>query len=215
MLDEIDHQVYIDGTDHPQAMQDVDPQKMMRRQAAFMPLIGWQQEKEEAGLLHWTIGLWGTEAMAAEAGLSVEEYWEQIIKACFLDDPDPIARWRETIERDPPLPRLAQLAADRAAAPRGRGHRPVADARRAPSLARAAGAQHPELRDLHEPRLARDRRARIRFSEPLYTHGTLVKGVRLEFKDGLVVGASAEQNEELLRADRRRATAATVSASSR
>src|ERR1700743_2936430 len=57
LLDEIDHLVYIDGTDHPQAMKGVDPQKMMRRQAAFMPAIGWQQEKEAAGLLHWTIGL--------------------------------------------------------------------------------------------------------------------------------------------------------------
>ena len=63
-----------------------------------MPLIAWQQEKEAAGLLHWTIGLWGTAAMAAEAGLTVEQYWEQIIKACFLDDPDPIARWRETLD---------------------------------------------------------------------------------------------------------------------
>ena len=87
MLDEIDHQVYIDGTDHPQAMQDVDPQKMMRRQAAFMPLIGWQREKEAAGLLHWTIGLWGTEAMAAEAGLTVEQFWEQIIRPASSTTP--------------------------------------------------------------------------------------------------------------------------------
>ena len=49
LLDEIDHLVYIDGSDYPQAMKDVDPQKMMRRQAAFMPMIAWQQEKEAAG----------------------------------------------------------------------------------------------------------------------------------------------------------------------
>src|SRR5579884_297619 len=98
LLDETDHAIYIDGSDHPQAMKGVDAQRMMRRQAAFMPMIAWQQEKESAGLFHWTIGLWGTEAMAAEAGLTIEQYWEQIAKACFLDDPDPIARWRETLD---------------------------------------------------------------------------------------------------------------------
>src|SRR5262245_14952059 len=34
--------------------------------------------------------------MASFAGLSLEEYWQQIIHACFLDDENPIARWKET-----------------------------------------------------------------------------------------------------------------------
>lgn len=33
--------------------------------------------------------------MASEAGMSLEEYWEQIIKACFLDVDDPIQKWQE------------------------------------------------------------------------------------------------------------------------
>ena len=40
---------------------------------------------------------------------------------------------------------------------------------------------------------------RIRFSEPLYIFGSLIKGVELEFSEGRVVSASAEQNEELLK----------------
>ena len=63
----------------------------------------WLIEKENAGRFSWTLGLYGTPAMAAEAGMSSEEYWEQIIHACFLDEQDPIARWREvgrTLERN-------------------------------------------------------------------------------------------------------------------
>jgi len=33
-----------------------------------------------------------------EARMSLEEYWQQIAKACFLEDSDPIARWRATGE---------------------------------------------------------------------------------------------------------------------
>ena len=33
--------------------------------------------------------------MAKEAGLSERQYWDQIIKACFLEGPDPIKKWHE------------------------------------------------------------------------------------------------------------------------
>jgi aminopeptidase len=39
----------------------------------------------------------------------------------------------------------------------------------------------------------------IRFSEPLYVHGSLLTGIELEFRDGRVSAASAKQNEQLLR----------------
>ena len=38
----------------------------------------------------------GTEAMASFAGMSLEEYWGEIINACYLDDENPIKRWQET-----------------------------------------------------------------------------------------------------------------------
>ncbi len=33
--------------------------------------------------------------MAKEANLSEEEYRDQIIKACFLDEEDPVQKWRD------------------------------------------------------------------------------------------------------------------------
>jgi aminopeptidase len=197
LLDEIDHMIYIDGSDHPQAMKEADPQKMLRRQAAFMPLIAWQQEKEAAGLLHWTIGLWGTAAMAAEAGLTLEQYWEQIIRACFLDDADPIARWRETLDavhtyRDwlnsLPIDRLhVEAEGTDLWLTLGERRRWVG----------GSGRNIPSFEVFTSPDW-RGTNGHISFSEPLYTHGTLVSGVRLEFRDGLVTSATADQSAELL-----------------
>jgi len=197
LLDEIDHTVYIEGDDHPQAMKDVDPQKMMRHQAAFMPLIGWQQEKEAAGLYHWTVGLWGTEAMAAEAGLTLEQYWEQIIKACFLDDPDPIARWRETIaevhhHRDwlnsLPIERLHLEAADI-------DLWMTLGARR--RWVGGSGRNIPSFEVFTSPDW-RGTNGHVKFSEPLYSHGKIARGVQLQFADGLVTSATADENPELI-----------------
>ena len=197
LLDEIDHALYIDGTDNPQAMKDVDPKRMLRRQASFLPLIAWEQEKEAAGLLHWTIGLWGTEAMAAEANLTIEEYWEQIIRACFLDDAAPVARWRETMDdiaryrnwlNSLPIDRL-HVEADGTDLwlTLGEGRQWVG----------GSGRNIPSFEIFTSPDW-RGTSGHIEFSEPLYTHGKLVTGVRLEFREGVVVSATASENEQLL-----------------
>lgn len=36
--------------------------------------------------------------MASYAGMSLDDYWREIINACYLDDEDPIASWRKTAE---------------------------------------------------------------------------------------------------------------------
>jgi aminopeptidase len=51
------------------------------------------------GKMTRTIGMYGTQAMADEAGMSLEEYREQIIKACYLDKDDPIATWQQTMDQ--------------------------------------------------------------------------------------------------------------------
>ncbi len=197
LLDETDHAIYLEGDDHPQAMRDVDPQKILRHQASYLPLIQWEQEKEAAGRLHWTIGMYGTAAMAAEAGLTVEQYWEQIIRACFLDDADPVARWRETIAaihhyRD----WLNSLPIDRLHVEAegidlwltlGERRRWVG----------GSGRNIPSFEVFTSPDW-RGTNGHVTFSEPLYSHGKIVRGVRLEFRDGLVTQATADENAELI-----------------
>ncbi len=95
MVDEMDHQVSVICDSDPHALDSVDPARIMRRGEAMRPLLDWRGEKENAGRFSWTLGLYGTPAMAAEAGMSTEEYWEQIIHACFLDAEDALERWRE------------------------------------------------------------------------------------------------------------------------
>src|ERR1700727_909756 len=99
LVDEMDHQVTVLAESDPHALDSVDPAKIMRRGAAMRPLLDWRGEKENAGRFSWTLGLYGTPAMADEASMSLEQYGEQIVHACFLDSDDPIARWREVGEQ--------------------------------------------------------------------------------------------------------------------
>jgi aminopeptidase len=198
LVDEIDHQVSILSDTDLHALEGIDPARIMRNGKAMKPWIDWRTEKENAGRFTWTLALYGTPAMAAEADLPEEEYWEQIIEACFLDAEDPIARWREVSARINhyvtrlnalPIDRLHVLGAD-ADLWIGLGER-----RR---WVGGSGRNIPSFEIFTSPDW-RQTEGWIRFNQPLYRYGSLMKGIRLEFRSGAVVDATAEENAQVLR----------------
>ncbi len=198
LVDEMDHQVSVLAEADPHALESVEPAKIMRRGEAMRPLMDWRGEKENEGRFSWTLGLYGTEAMAAEAEMSVEEYWEQIIHACFLDEQDPIARWREVGGMlDTTRERLDALEIERVHVQGedvdlwvklGEGRRWLG----------GRGRNIPSFELFTSPDW-RGTEGWIRFDQPLYRYGNLVKGISLSFADGRVTEASAEQNEAILK----------------
>ena len=197
-IDQADHLVFIKSDADPHALRDVAPEKIMRHRQSFMPLIEWQAAKEAENRFTWTVGLYGTEAMAAEAGLSIGDYWREIIAACYLDEPDPAARWREV---------EAQINAHCEflnSLPIERLHVEGEDVDLWITLGEqrkwigGGGKNIPSYEVFTGPDW-RGTEGRIRFSEPLYVYGSLISDVELQFSDGRVVHATAEQNEELLK----------------
>ncbi len=198
VIDEADHLLHVLCETDPHALKDIPPAKIMRSRQARRPLQEWQVAKEDAGRLTWTLGLYGTEAMAAEAQMSIEEYWEQIIAGCFLDEPDPVARWREVnAQIESHCERLNALPIERL-------HVEGPDVDLWVTLGEerrwlgGGGRNIPSFEVFTSPDW-RGTEGRIRFSEPLYVYGSLIRGVELEFHQGRVVASRAEENEELLR----------------
>jgi aminopeptidase len=82
LIDEMDHQVSVIAESDPHALDSVDPGRIMRRGEAMRPLLDWRGEKENAGRFSWTLGLYGTPAMAAEAGMEEAESRKQAWTIC-------------------------------------------------------------------------------------------------------------------------------------
>ena len=105
----------------------------------------------------WTLGLYGTTAMAKEARMSLEG----VLAADHRRLLSRRSRADQALARDDPGagPRQAPArpARDRAAPRGGRRRRPLDPARPRPTVARRPGPEHPELRDLQLTRLARHR----------------------------------------------------------
>ena len=197
VVDEMDHQVSVLADSDPRALDSVEPAKIMRRGAAMRPLLDWRGDKENAGRFTWTLGLYGTPAMATEAGMSTEEYWEQIIHACFLDDEDPIARWREVVERVSET----RLWLDALDIERVHVEGEDVDLRITIGEQRkwlgGRGRNIPSFETFTSPDW-RGTEGWIYCNQPLYRYGNLVKGIRLGFSEGRVTEASAQENEPVL-----------------
>jgi aminopeptidase len=135
--------------------------------------------------------------MAAEAGMDVEEYWEQIVHACFLDSEQPLERWREVGERlEATREWLDSLDIERV-------HVEGEDADLWVSVGEqrrwlgGRGRNIPSFELFTSPDW-RGTEGWIYCNQPLYRYGNLVKGIRLTFADGRVTHASAEENERVL-----------------
>src|SRR3989344_4339818 len=138
--------------------------------------------------------------MAREAGLSEKEYWDQIIKACFLDEKDPIKKWK-AVYRDiekyrsrlnalsPEIDRLHAVGPDMDM------WYTLGEKR---DWHAGSGRNIPSFEIFTSPDW-RGTNGWIKFNQPLYRYSNKITGIELEFKNGRVVKSRAKTNEKLLK----------------
>ena len=194
----IDHRVAVISDHDVHELDKVDPKKMMLAQKSRKPLSEWLEKKENDGRYTWTLALYGTPSMAKEAGLSLEEYWRQIINACYLDKTDPLKEWRKiSAEVERVAKTLTELKIKNL-------HVKGKDADLKLTLGEkrkwlgGSGRNIPSFEVFTSPDW-RGTEGWIRFNQPLYYFGPKVEGIELEFKKGRVVKATAKKNQKLLK----------------
>jgi aminopeptidase len=198
ILDEVDHSIFIDSETDIEALKNVDPKKVMLRGKIFKPWMEWRDRKENAGKFTWTLGLYGTEEMAKEAGMSLREYWGQIIKACFLDEKDPIVKWKNVYkELEEYRQKLNKMPIDRVHV-EGKDVDLWIKIGEKRAWNGGSGRNIPSFELFTSPDW-RGTNGWIKFNQPLYRYGNLIEGIELEFKDGVVVKSKATKNEKVLK----------------
>jgi len=198
LVGQVDHRIAVIADHDVHEMDKVDPKKMMLAQKSMKPLIQWFDKKEHDGKYTWTLALYGTPSMAKEAGLSEKEYWDQIIKACFLDYDNPIAEWRKVTKE---VKRVAKKLSDLNI---NKVHIKGKDVDLHVTIGKqrdwlgGGGRNIPSFEVFTSPDW-RGTEGWIRFNTPLYYYGPKVEGIELQFKAGRVVKATAQKNQKLLR----------------
>lgn len=198
LVDEMDHTLFVVSEVDMHELEGIDPKKIMKRGLAWKPYMDWRREKENKGKYTWTIGLYGTEAMATEAGLSEREYWSQIINACYLDKKNPIKEWRNIYRK------MEDIRLKLNKLPIHKLHVVGRDADLWVHLGEkrqwmcGSGRNIPSFEHFTSPDW-RGTEGWIRFNQPLYRYGVHIEGVELWFKNGKVIKAKARKNEKVLK----------------
>jgi aminopeptidase len=91
--------IYLHAPDSLTHLQGIDSKKIGRALIARKPLRDITEKREEKGLYGWTLCAYPTPEPARQAGLSLQRYATQIIKACYLDLDDPVKEWNAIYRR--------------------------------------------------------------------------------------------------------------------
>ncbi|MCD7879643.1 MAG: aminopeptidase [Candidatus Gastranaerophilales bacterium] len=81
------------------SMAGSDSGKLARRSAALKKLSEKMLKRSAEGSLKWVIADFPTNALAQEAGMSLDEYTEFLVNACWLHLDDPVLKWKEIGEK--------------------------------------------------------------------------------------------------------------------
>ena len=179
-------------------LKNIDPARIGRAAVARKPLREIWDAREQKGLFSWTLCNFPTEELAKRAGLTPKEYANQIARACFLNEKDPIAKWKEVTKQTTEIGKwLSALPIKTFHIESAHMDFEVLLGEKRKFIA-GSGCNIPSFEIFTSPDWRGTRG--VYFADlSSYRSGNYVKGVRLEFKEGRVVKADAEMGADFVR----------------
>lgn len=185
-------------------LEEMDPRKVALWQSARGELMAMSMGRAAEGKMRYVLTEIPTEAAARDAGMSFKEYQEWVYRAGFLDLPDPVAAWKELSDsQERMIEFLSRKRILRFQSPPSRGGESwkhegtdlTVDVSDRIWVNCAGGENFPDGEVFTGPRSAE---GVVNFTFPAVHTGREFEGIRLQFREGRVVEASATRNEEAL-----------------
>ena len=201
-------QIATTGDPEPDLLSDLDGERVSRARMKGVTEIYRQQLVDRS--VNWTIVAYPNDGWAEQVfgEPDIERLWEAVAACTRLDEPDPVAAWREHMQRlEARSAKLNELAFD-SIHYRGPGTDfragLLGNARWMSALFRSRdGVEYVPNMPTEEVFTTPDcRRADgvVTASRPLALAGDVIEGLRLTFEDGRIVDVQAEHGAELVRA---------------
>lgn len=182
--------ITIQSESNTKTLTNIDPEKQAVTSLTRRPL-----RDIVLGKNRWAITLFPTEAYAQDAEMSLEEFEDFVYSTTFADKDDPIAEWKNLSSRQERIVdflnrasiiRIVGQDTDISMAVKGR------------RFINSDGHYNMPSGEVFTCPMEDSTGGYIRFSFPVCREGKEVEDIRLEFKEGKVIEASARKNEEFL-----------------
>ncbi len=186
---ELDGQISIYSDTNTRALSAIDP----ARQTQFMKTMRPIKDR----MLHkkWNVTLFPTEAFAQDAAMSLKDFEDYVYGAVFADEPNPIAAWKQLLARQQKM--IGRLkGADRVHI-EGPGT-DLTFSVKGRHFINSGGTNNMPSGEIFTGPLESSVAGHIRFDFPVCVHGREIDGIRLVFRGGRVVEATATRNNDFL-----------------
>lgn len=195
LVDAVDCQIGIMAPSNTRATAGLDPDRLAINAKASEPLMETFMRRTAEKSLRWTGAAYPTNAGAQDAGMSLRQYEDFVYGAGLLDEPDPVAAWQAQGERQQ---RLADWLADKSEVHITGPGTDLTVGIGGRTWLNDDGHLNFPGGEIYTGPVEDATEGTIQFSYPGYLAGREVGGIRLVFKAGKVVEASATSDEAFL-----------------
>ncbi len=187
--------IIIESPENTRAMSNIAPSRQQIRNQAYGKWMEIYTKRSAAKDLRWVISNYPCQALAQESEMSLSDYENFVYQATFADQVDPVHFWQSIHEKQEYL--SSWLAGRKSILIRG----PQVDLTLSITgrkFINSDGDQNMPGGEIFTSPVEESVNGWVSFTYPAIYMGMAVEGVRLEFKHGRVINASAEKNEAFL-----------------
>ena len=185
-------------TEHnTKALSGIDPNRLARVSKAGAPLSKLFMERAARGDLRWCLTAYPSQAMAQDADMGLLDYREFVFGAGMLNEPDPVAFWKEEGERQQKL--VKWLHGHDQVVLKGESIDLTLSIKERVFISCDGKLNFPDGEIFTGP-VEDSVNGWVRFKYPAIEYGQEVTDIELWFENGRVVKEKASKNQELLTA---------------
>jgi aminopeptidase len=195
-METIDCSINIWAEENTRSLTNVDAESMRLSRGAKKPLMDLFMKRAAEGSLRWCGSQYPTNASAQDADMSLADYQDFVYSAGMVDQPDPVAAWKRISERQQRLTDFLNGKRDyHVVAANGTDVRMSVAGRR---WINCDGHENFPDGEVFTGPIVESVSGQINFSFPAVYDSREVCDVKLTFKNGKVVAASASKGEDFL-----------------
>lgn len=195
LYDQADVLIALRGTSNTRSLSNIDPDKQRTMGIAQSGLTETYLRRAAAGELRWTVTQFPCAAFAQEADMSLGEYEDFVYAATYADRDNPVVEWQRIHDEQQTI--VDWLAGKKIVTVKS----PNADLTlsvEGRTFINSDGTNNMPSGEVFTGPVENSANGWVNFTYPAIQGGRSVEGVRLEFKDGKVVNATAKKNQEYL-----------------
>ncbi len=195
LYEEVDVLISLRAFDNTRHMAGIDPKKLQLQAQAQQELMKTYLGRAAAGDLKWVLTNFPCPAYAQDADMSLSEYEDFVYSATYCDQDDPVTEWQRIHDEQQKVVDwlngkkevvLKSPNVDLSLSVEGR------------TFINSDGSNNMPSGEVFTGPVEDSANGWVKFTYPAIEKGKEVTGIRLEFKDGKVVNATADKNEEFL-----------------